>query len=401
MIFEWKSGNKLQLLENGEEFFPCVFDSIRNSNSEIIIETFILFEDKVGIELHDCLIEAAQRNVRVMLTVDGYGTHNLSAEFVSTLTDAGVLFQVFDPRKKLLGLRTNLFRRLHRKIVVIDGIRAFIGGINYSAEHLRSYGSCSKQDYAVEIVGPVVEDIHRFALSAFINYGHPQPWDRGERKKHLIQMAKGGEAQAIFVVRDNDRHQRDIEKHYILALRRARRRIIIANAYFFPGYRLFRELCNAAKRGVDVHLILQGESDIPLARAAAKFLYDHLLKAGVTLYECCERPMHGKIALSDDEWATIGSSNLDPLSLSFNLEANIIVKDREFNEKALIKMLALIKNCCKKVEHKTTPPRTTWRLFVSFFVFHFLRHFPSWAVMLPRRKQKIDVYAPRNNIERT
>lgn len=401
MSFEWKCGNKLQLLENGEEFFPRVFDSIRNSMSEIIIETFILFEDKVGKELHDCLIEAAQRNVKVMLTVDGYGTHNLSTEFISTLTDAGVLFQVFDPRRKFFGLRTNLFRRLHRKIVVIDGELAFIGGINYSAEHLRCYGSYSKQDYAVELIGPVVEDIHRFALAAFVNYGHPQPWKRGENKTRSVQMEKAGDAHAILVVRDNDRHRRDIEKHYLLALRKARYRIIIANAYFFPGYRLFRELCNAAKRGVDVHLILQGESDIPLARVAAKLLYDHLLKSGITLYECCERPMHGKIAVTDDEWATIGSSNLDPLSLSFNLEANIMVKDREFNEKTHIKMQSLINNCCKMIEHKSSTPRTTWRLFVSFFVFHFLRHFPSWAVMLPTRKQKIDVPVPRNNIEHT
>ena len=133
MSFEWRPGNKLQLLENGEEFFPRVFESISNSKFEVIIETFILFEDIVGKELHTRLIEATRRSVRVMLTVDGYGTHSLSSEYISTLVDAGVLFRIFDPRKKILGLRTNLFRRLHRKIVVIDGFRAFIGGINYSA----------------------------------------------------------------------------------------------------------------------------------------------------------------------------------------------------------------------------------------------------------------------------
>src|SRR5690606_37234668 len=140
-----------------------------------------------------------------------------------------------------------------------------------------------------------------------------------------------GEAAAIFVTRDNGRHRNDIEQHYLAAIRSARSEILIANAYFFPGYRLLRELRNAARRGVRVGLVLQGEPDMPMVRAASKLLYDYLLSAGVEIHEYCQRPLHGKVAIVDEDWSTVGSSNLDPLSLSLNLEANVVIRDRAFN----------------------------------------------------------------------
>lgn len=388
MSYPWRAGNQIQLLENGEEYFPRLFQSIDEARSEIMLETFILFEDSVGMALHKHLLNAAQRNVNVMITVDGYGTHELSEAYIARLTDAGVKFRIFDPRPKLLGLRTNLFRRLHRKLVVIDGRRAFVGGINLSEDHLESFGRCAKQDYMAEISGPLVFYIHEFMSSAFASYGQPAVRFR-RRRKFLYQGNSTQDAEAVFVFRDNEQHRTSIEEHYVAAMRRARRRLVIANAYFFPGYRFFRELCNAARRGGAVDLILQGRSDMRLAKAAAKLLYDHLLQAGVRLYECSERPMHAKVALVDDEWMTIGSSNLDPLSLSFNLESNIVVKDRELNRQMSEKLAQLIQVSCKLIDKRKAP--TLWSLCVSFAVFHFLRHFPSWAVMLPKRSQKVSI----------
>lgn len=391
MSYPWRAGNHITLLENGEEYFSHLFKAMEEARSEIMIETFILFEDSVGLALQKQILAAAQRNVNVMVTVDGYGTHELSEDYIARLTEAGVKFRIFDPRPKLLGLRTNLFRRLHRKLVVIDGRKAFVGGINLSEDHLESFGRCGKQDYAAEITGPLVVDIHEFMLSAFASYGQPVTRFR-QRRKFLYQGNQAQDAEALFVFRDNEQHRTTIEEHYLAAMRRARHRLVIANAYFFPGYRFFRELCNAAKRGVKVELILQGRSDMRLAKAAAKLLYDHLLKAGVHLYECCERPMHAKVAIVDDDWMTIGSSNLDPLSLSFNLESNIVVRDREINQQMSEKLEQLIRASCKRIDKREAPPRTLWRLFVSFAVFHFLRHFPSWAVMLPSRAQKVSVH---------
>ena len=142
----------MQLLINGEQYYPRVFEAMAQAREEILLETFIIFDDKVGKQLQQVLIEAARRGVRVEVAADGYGTAELPAEFISAMTDAGVSFHAFDPQPLLLGMRTNLFRRLHRKIVVVDGERAFIGGINYSADHLGDFGAMAKQDYAVEVL---------------------------------------------------------------------------------------------------------------------------------------------------------------------------------------------------------------------------------------------------------
>lgn len=140
MKCSWREGNKIQLLENGEQYYPAVFKAIGEAQERIILETFIWFEDDVGKQLHAALLAAAQRGVKAEVLLDGYGSPDLSDEFVNELTAAGVVFRYYDPRPRLFGMRTNVFRRMHRKIVVIDARIAFIGGLNYSAEHMSSYG---------------------------------------------------------------------------------------------------------------------------------------------------------------------------------------------------------------------------------------------------------------------
>ena len=152
----WVPGNKVELLENGEQYYPAVFDAIAQAEREVLIETFILFEDKVGLELQRVLIEAARRGVSVDLTVDGWGSPDLSDAYVAALAEAGVRLRAFDPQPKILGLRLHVFRRMHRKIVVVDGRMAFVGGINFSADHLGDFGPEAKQDYSVRIEGPLV-----------------------------------------------------------------------------------------------------------------------------------------------------------------------------------------------------------------------------------------------------
>jgi cardiolipin synthase len=381
----WKSGNRFRLLENGEEFFPAVFEAITSAKEEVILETFILYEDKVGFALHECLLQAARRGVRVDVTIDGYGSPDLSTAFVNSLTDAGVRLHVFDAKPKIFGrLRTNFFRRMHRKIVVVDAKLAFVGGINYSADHLADFGPEAKQDYAVAIEGPVVDDILRFVREAVAAAGRRRWWhrERGEDEPPNPPPNEG-EGAALFVTRDNREHRNDIERHYRIALRAARREVIIANAYFFPGYRLLKDMRRAARRGVEVHLILQGQPDMPIVKIAARMLYDHLLRAGVRIHEYCDRPLHGKVALADGEWATVGSSNLDPLSLALNLEANVVIRDRGFNTTLRDRLQALMHHSCRQVDPHQAKARHWWQLAASYLAFHVLRRFPAWAGWLP------------------
>lgn len=401
MRSHWIAGNTVELLENGEEFFPRVFDLIAKAEREVIVETFILFEDEVGFALRDALVSAASRGAKVDLMVDGFGSPDLSPEYMRSLTSAGVNVRVFDPGKRFFGQRLNIFRRMHRKIVVVDGARAFIGGINYSVDHLLAYGPKSKQDYVVELTGPIVVEIHRFVLHAIAVGGKGAGWFRRRlraAKDHVDpQIAQpSGTADVLFVSRDNRRHTNDIERHYRAAIRAAKHRVVIANAYFFPGYLLIKEMRRAARRGVDVKLILQGEPDMPIVKTAATMLYHHLLHAGVRVYEYCERPLHGKVAVMDDRWSTVGSSNLDPLSLSLNLEANVIVRDTDFNGVLAGRLDTLINVSCKQITTSDLTEWSGWRLVRSFVIFHLLRWYPSWLRWLPRHAPRLQRVEPGN-----
>ncbi|MFJ3487226.1 cardiolipin synthase ClsB [Pseudomonas sp. NPDC090202] len=384
----WQDGNAVELLINGEDFFASVFDSIRGAREEVLLETFIIFEDRIGEALQRTVIDAATRGVRVVITVDDYGTSDLSSAFVAQMLAAGVQIQLFDPRPKLMGMRTNLFRRLHRKVVVIDGELAYVGGINYSVDHMADTGITAKQDYAVRVRGPIVADIYRSTLNML------GPTVRKTFTPLKVQSRQTGSARMLLAERDNHRHTTDIEEQYLLAMRNARQRITIANAYFFPSYRFLRELRSAARRGVRVTLILQGQPDMPFVRMCSRLTYTWLLREGVVIHEYKQRALHGKVALIDQEWSTVGSSNLDPLSLALNLEANLFIHDRALNRQLHEHLQELIAAHSKQASLKGLAKGQWWRAPMIFLSFHFLRHFPALAGLFP-------VHGPRLKPVRT
>lgn len=385
MNLGWRENNRYTLLENGTEFFPAVIEAIEAARSEVLVETFILFDDAVGQDIQRALIEAAGRGVSVDLTVDGYGSDELSDAFVGAMTESGVRVHVFDPRPRFLGVRTNVFRRMHRKIVAVDRQVAFVGGINFSADHLPEFGPEAKQDYAVRLEGPLAADIADFARDALAQGQARRPRRRPARWDPMPAGDGGGR----LVVRDNVSHQSDIERYYRAGVRSARHDVLIANAYFFPGYHLLRDLANAARRGVRVRLLLQGEPDVLMARLAATMLYDYLIDNGVEIYEYCKRPLHGKVACVDDDWSTIGSSNLDPLSLALNLEANVVARDASLNAALRQSLDRLIEQDCRPVALPKESKRRLRRLWIGVVVFHFLRRFPAWAGSLPAHKPRL------------
>jgi len=379
----WRDGNSVELLINGEDYFARVFECIRAARKEVLVETFIIFEDRIGEALQQALIGAASRGVRVVVTVDDYGTPDLSSVFVAQMLSAGVQIQLFDPRPRVLGMRTNLFRRLHRKIVVVDAELAFIGGINYSVDHMSDSGLTAKQDYAVLVRGPVVADIYQTSLDMI------RPDARKAFSPLRVTQHQSGSARMLLAIRDNDKHTTDIEEQYLLAIRNANYRITLANAYFFPSYRFLRELRNAARRGVKVTLILQGQPDLPLVRVCSRMLYTYLLREGVLIHEYTQRALHGKVALVDREWSTVGSSNLDPLSLSLNLEANLFIRDQALNHHLHEHLLDLATAHSRQITLKRATRGQWWRAPLIFLCFHFLRHFPAIAGLFPAHSLRL------------
>lgn len=392
---QWREGNRVALLENGEEFFPRVRQLIDAAVTSVYIETFILADDEVGRDLREMLIRAARRRVSVDVLADGFGSDELSPEFVSGLTEAGVRLHLYEPRRRLFGWRTNVFHRMHRKITLIDGRIALLGGINYCKDHLVERSPEALHDFAVEIEGPVVDDIRNFvektASAPAVKLPRRAWWrfSRARPEARRAPAANAGTARIKFVTRDNHRHTSDIEHEYRLVIRAAREEVLIANAYFFPGYRLLRDLRNAARRGVRVALIVQGKPDMPIVSVGARSLFHFLVPAGVQVYEYCARPLHAKVAVADGRWSTVGSSNLDPLSLSLNLEANVFIDDRAFHDELRGRLQRLIENDCRCVTPERMPPPTLWRAIGNWFVFHILRHFPRWAGWIPAHRPRI------------
>jgi cardiolipin synthase len=393
---DWRAGNRVDLLENGEVFFPRVFEAIAQARRSVYLETFIFNADSVGQHLRDVLCAAARRGVQVDVLADHFGSPDLHGEFLASLADAGVRVALFEPGARLFGRRFNVFRRLHRKITLVDRRLAFVGGINYCREHLREFGPKALHDYAVELEGPVVADIARFVDISrttasrwrFLRRPAPPPALAAE------QVEPRGAARVKFVTRDNHRRHTAIEHEYRVAFRTARREVIVANAYFFPGYRLLRDLRNAARRGVQVSVIVQGNPDLAFVTVIARWLYHYLVPAGVRVYEFRERPLHAKVAVVDGRWSTVGSSNLDPLSLSLNLEANVLIDDAPFAAELRGRLCALMRDRCRCVTPERVPRRTWWRVLASWGVFHFLRHFPRWAGWLPAHRARIEPVAP-------
>ena len=387
----WTRGNKLKLLENGEEFFPRVFQAIRDARQEVVLETFLWFEDAVGIQLLEALVHAAEKGVRVQVTADGYGSPGFTPGFLKRLTDAGASIHSFDPRPTLFRIRTNILCRLHRKIVIIDGEVAFVGGINFTEEHVRSFGDQSKQDYAVEVTGPVVRDIHEYCR--FGRDVHSGSWRRRWRywlrrfPRDVMHPEEG--AQVLFAIRDNEEHPTDIETLYRVGIRNARKSIVIVNAYFFPGWRFIRDLRRAAERGVDVLLVMQGNPDRPVSVGAAAILYNDLLSMGIRIVRYTERPLHAKVAVIDDHWSTVGSSNLDPLSLGLNFEANLFILDREFNTELRQNLDALVRKSCEEVSAEEIPRKSLMRRMLLTFGYHVTRRMPTWWRHLPWHEQQI------------
>jgi cardiolipin synthase len=322
--------------------------------------------------------------------VDGYGTPALSPRFLSDLHEAGVEVYAYDPQPTLFRIRTNVFCRLHRKLAVIDGRAAYVGGINICDDHLHDFGSASKQDFAVEVIGPVVAQIRRIVESG-------EALDRGSRwrnwrywlRRFPRNLLRPDEtAQVLFATRENSEHPTDIETLYRIAIRNARREIILANAYFFPGYRFVRDLREAARRGVRIRLIMQGRPDRPLTVGFASILYDDLLAAGIEIHLYMERPLHAKVAVIDDYWATVGSSNLDPTSLGLNLEANLFVLDRTFSEVLRHRLLRLIEHSCEEFRPVSGGESRIRRMLASL-AYHLTRRMATWGQRAVRRPQRV------------
>ena len=352
-------GNQVTLLRGGDQLFPAQCARIARATEEVWLATYIFNEDEAGRALVAELRAADARGVRVRVVVDGFGSKAYLPWLVGALAGSGVALAVFRPLDRWWRwLQPGQLRRLHQKLCVVDGAFAFVGGINVIDDRLDIHHGATEQprlDFAVELRGRAVAPVEQAARAVWTrawlgrDFGEelrtlvrsPEPVKRVRRLLRALRMPRGqryrqragqdlAPINVAVVLRDNLRQRRTIEHAYIDAIKQARISVDLVTPYFYPGQRFRRALRAAAQRGVRVRLLLQGKVDYRIAAMAAHALYAELLGHGVEIYEYTPAFLHAKIAVVDGQWATVGSSNIDPLSLLLNLEANVIVLDGGF-----------------------------------------------------------------------
>jgi cardiolipin synthase len=349
-------GHHIELLEGGDAYFAALIKAMDAAVQEVRLETYIFHDDASGLQVMQALARASQRGVRVYLMVDGLGTPRLPADWLQVLSQAGVQVLQFRPLGKWGVLLPGQWRRLHRKLALIDHELAFCGGINVLDDWVEPGQpplTSPRFDFAVAVRGPLVAQVgvamkqlwwraravqsardvdfragwealqHVASAPASVATPHPAfASSASNAPKTLVRAA--------LLLRDNVGHRTQIERAYRKAIGAARQDIIIANAYFLPARRLRQALIRAAQRGVKVRLLLLAQFSWPLQAHAVRWIYRPLIEAGVEIHEYASSFLHAKVAVVDGQWATVGSSNLDPLSLLLAREANVVVQDPVF-----------------------------------------------------------------------
>jgi cardiolipin synthase len=372
-------GNQLTLLQNGTDYFPALEAAIDQATQHIYLECYIFANDVTGQRIAAALMRAAQRGVATHLLIDGFGAQAYPAKSLQALRTAGVEALVYRPQISPLRFQRQRLRRLHRKLAVIDQRYAFVGGINIG-DDIPVPGLPPRFDYAVRLQGPLVVPILREMRNMHARVVWTQL--RTSRRADPISLPApeaAGNMRAAFLLRSNLRHRRDIEHAYLRAIGKARRDILIANAYFLPSRRFKRALLHAATRGVRVRLLLQGMNDHPWVHYASRSLYDQLLSAGIEIYEYQPSELHAKVAVIDSEWATVGSSNLDPLSLVLSREANVVVYDQAFAQQLEASLETALRHHARQISHVDWSSRSLWERLLSRLVFGLVRVLAAWV----------------------
>jgi len=374
-MIRFTPGNKIELLRSGGEYFPALAAAIDAAQQEIWIETYIFADDGAGNAIAAALVRAAQRGVTVRVLVDGWGAkHYLTGRLERLLHGGGVRLLKYRPEVAPWQFRFHRLRRLHRKLCHVDRRVAFIGGINLIDDMNTPHQKPPRLDFAVRVsgplLGPIVQTMQRlWALVELVQFERsevplfPEP----------VGIPRAGTQTAKFVIRDNLRYRRAIERAYLAAIRTAKREILIANAYFFPGVRFRRALIEAAGRGVKVTLLLQERVEYRLLHYASRALYGHLLAEGVMIAEYHKSFLHAKVAVIDDRWATVGSSNIDPYSLLMAREANVFVRDPHFADQLRIELLQMIDTGTRYVERERWAERPLLAKAVTWIAYGVVR----------------------------
>ncbi|HEX4957704.1 MAG TPA: phospholipase D-like domain-containing protein [Lacibacter sp.] len=357
--------HEVRLIRGGRDYFHELHTLIENARNTLHLQVYIYDEDETGIAIADVLKKAAKRGVEVFVIVDGYASRTLSQAFVDSLTKAGVHFQWYN---RLLNFKSFYFgRRLHHKVIVADARNALVGGINISNRYNDMPDQPAWLDWAICCTGEVCEELHQLCnlrwATAGKNYG---------QRVHLPEKINTEitKKECLVRMRRNDwvRSKIQITRSYLEMFAKAEQEIIIMSSYFLPG-RVFRKaIRKAANRGVKLKVIVTGESDVQLSKAAERYWYDWLLRCNTEIYEYQPGNLHAKLSTYDGKWVTVGSYNVNDLSAYASIELNMDVQNENFAANTREKLLRIIEHDCVRVSVDQLQKKQTWYVMLYQFL---------------------------------
>jgi cardiolipin synthase len=326
------------LVHSGEDYFRRLEQIIRDSKSEIHIQTYIFENDSTGIKIAEALKDAASRNVKIYILLDGFGSFSFPSVMINDLKQSGINIRFFAPLFSANSFY--LGRRLHHKVIVADSKIALIGGINIADKYQGTATEAPWLDFAVQINDEInAKPLQKLCSNIYFKE------DRLRIKKRESALFTLEETAVNILQNDWLKRKNEISNAYIKSFRNAKNEIIIVGSYFLPGRRLTNALKKASRNNVKIKLILSGISDVTLSKRATYYIYSTLLDYNVELYEWNKSVLHGKAAVVDNLWTTIGSFNLNNLSSYGSIEMNVAINSAEFSNKYVLYLNEIIAQC--------------------------------------------------------
>jgi cardiolipin synthase len=338
---EFKLNNCIELIKSGKQFFDLLNNNILASTKLIQIHSYIFNDDNTGKKIINSLILAARKKIEVQIIIDGIAS-SISQKSIKLMRKEGINLFLFEPL--FSGQSIYLGRRMHQKIAVFDNQKALVGGINIADRYNDNEHQKAWLDYAIYIEGDAVEDISEYCKSWWLKQ------DKKNEDDQLFPKKIFGESKVRIRRNDWIKHLNEISNTYLEIFRTAKKEIIVLCSYFLPGKAMRRYLSNATKRGVKVVVILAKKSDVTISKEAERWLYDWLIRNGIRIFEYKNNILHGKLAICDGEWMTIGSYNINNLSTYVSIEFNVDIKDSNFCTLAKREMERLIEYHCDEIK---------------------------------------------------
>lgn len=344
LLLRFNAKNKANVIRGGRKYFDLLLELINNATESIHLQTYIFNEDATGKEVAEALIAAAKRNVEVHLMADGYASKALSEDFINSLKSSGILFRFFEPLLK--SKYFYLGRRMHHKIFVVDARFALVGGINVADRYNEVDGIPPWLDFALYVEGEIAKQLCVFCWKTWNGFIKKMGITPCEQAQLYFDIAEN--EISLVRMRRNDwvRNKNQISATYLEMFRTAKSHIIIVGSYFLPGEMIRRALRNAVKRGVKIRVITSADSDVMVSKYAERWMYDWLIRNKIELYEYQPAVLHGKMAVCDGKWFTIGSYNVNDISAYASVELNLDVRDERLSVNVETDLEKIIQNDC-------------------------------------------------------